>query len=115
MKNTIKQNKLLAEFLEYKNITPEDRDFNIYEGDALIINGETKKLIEAMSMEFSTNWNWLIIVIKKIRNIVNTELSINEFDKFRYLEQRLNPYNYEIDSVFNGCIEFIKWYNENNK
>ena len=88
MKNTIKQNKLLAEFLECKNITPE---------------------------EFSTNWNWLILVIKKILNIVNTELSINEFDKFRYLEQRLNPYNYEIDSVFNGCIEFIKWYNENNK
>ena len=63
-------------------------------------------------LKYYYDWNWLIPVIKKIREVVNTELSIDDFDKHRGLEQRLNPYNYDIDSIHKGCVEFIKWYNQ---
>ena len=59
---------------------------------------------------FESSWDWLIPVLKKIREIVNRDLSINDFYENKGLEQRLNPYDYDIDSVYKGAVEFIKYY-----
>ena len=60
---------------------------------------------------FNMDWNFIIKIIKQIREIVNTEFSIDEYSESKGLVERLNPYNYDIESVQKGCLEFIKGYN----
>ena len=66
MRRTVKEireaNNLIAEFMGYKNTTPTDKDFNIYE------NKEGHK-IETMSMRYHDSWEWLMPVIEKIESI----------------------------------------------
>lgn len=73
----------------------------------------TQEYIADDEMEYHCSWDWLMPVVKKIREIVNVEMSIDEFDDHRGLEQRLNPYTYDIESIHKGVVEFINWYNEN--
>lgn len=61
--------------------------------------------------KYPVSWDWLIPVIKKIREIIETEMSLYKFDKFRHFANRLNPYNHDIGEVYLYCIEFIKSYN----
>lgn len=61
----LKYNEICAIFLGYKNTTPTDKDFNIYEKE----NGEVGNLIETMSMKFHSDWNWVIKVIDTIEKL----------------------------------------------
>jgi hypothetical protein len=110
---TIENNKLLAEFMGYVNTTPTDKDFNIYEGKELVVKGKVKNLIEAMSMEFHTDWNWLMEVVEKIESLSEEQKVIN------FSRQNKSIFDFKlteskIEATYNACIEFIKWYNENN-
>ena len=76
--------------------------------------GKENELCRSLSApQFHKSWDWIMPVIKKIRGIVNEELTIDEFDNNRYLENRLSPYNYDIKSINKAVVEFIKWYNLN--
>jgi hypothetical protein len=55
-------NERCAKFLGYKNTTPTDKDFNIYEK-------EGSPLIEVMSMKFHTDWNWIMEVVEAIEKM----------------------------------------------
>lgn len=63
-------------------------------------------------LKFIKSWDWLIPVIKRIREIVNTNLSIDEYHNTVRISQQLNPYDYDIQSIFKAVVEFIKWYNQ---
>ena len=80
------------------NLETTDRLITEFMGDSRVKN-------------YSKSWDALIPVIKKIREIVNTELNIDEYFDNVGLSQRLNPYDYDIESVYNGVVEFIKKYN----
>lgn len=60
---------------------------------------------------FHESWDWLMPCIKKIREILNTELSFNDYDNWRYLQVTLNPFNYDIDFIHSKVVVFIQWYN----
>ena len=100
-------NKLIAEFTRRKYFNHPIRvSYNDGKSQARTLAPEQ------FIPNFHSDWNCLMEVVKKIREVVNTELSANDFDKHRGLEQRLNPYTYDITSIYNGCVEFIKWYNQ---
>lgn len=111
--STTENNKLLAEFMGFTLGHPDKNETRWKNCWFTTSNGTWNSRIDIL--HFNTDWNWLMEVIEKIRGIVNTELSVDDFDKHRGLEQRLNPYNYDIQSIYNGCIEFIKWYNLQNQ
>jgi hypothetical protein len=63
----LQYNKRCAEFLGYKNLTPDDKDFNIYENEkGMIIGNKIYTLLETMSMTFHSDWNWIMEVLKQI-------------------------------------------------
>ena len=119
MQNIIENNKIIAEFLGYINTTPSDKVFSIYENNANPFLGKT--LLEPMSMKFHSDWNWLMQVVEKIENLSKEGetymLSITKFSaRVTYKGSRIVDLpidNTKIEAVYNACVEFIKWYNEN--
>jgi len=59
------RSKQIALMLGYVNTTPEDKDFNIFEYPVKI--GIIPKMIETMSMQFHSDWNWLMEAVEFIR------------------------------------------------
>jgi hypothetical protein len=112
--NTIENNKLIAEFLGYVNTTPNDKDFSIYEGNTLNIKGNVKNLIEPMSMEFHSDWNWLMEVVAKIRDYKQVKVwdttALTLMNEIIHVAGRAR-----LSATYNACINFIKWHNNKTK
>jgi hypothetical protein len=112
--NIIENNKLIAEFLGYVNTTPNDKDFSIYEGNTLNIKGNVKNLIEPMSMEFHSDWNWLMAVVTEIRTYkypsVSDTTCLTLTNEIVQLAGRAR-----LEATYNACINFIKWHNNKTK
>lgn len=111
----IEDNKLLAEFLGYQNTTPNDKDFDIYE-----LKG--KPLIEAMSMKFHSDWNWLMSVVDKIEGLGSCQIDISSnWCRIGYKDTKFNydsRNHFKVtkkEAVYLACVEFIKWYNKEQK
>ena len=112
----INSNNLIAEFMGFVNTTPTDKDFNIYQN-------KEGKMIETMSMEYSTSWDWLMPVVEKIElmgyNVICTPMST--MDGWHCsIESYNEPWNgtdsiddTKILAIFNSVVQFIKYYNEN--
>ena len=73
---------------------------------------------------YHSDWNWLMEVVEKIEeteienNILMLESIGNEAkfiydDGCRFLNSNIGET--KIEAVYNACLEFIKWYNEQNK
>lgn len=120
---TLKNNKLIAEFLSIK-IHPcetiENFKFLPIEERGLY-NGY---FIDAL--KYHEDWNWLMEVVEKIESI---EYGIYQVDILqegcKILERcrllidkrvgKLESDTTKIESVYLACVEFIKWYNNQNK
>lgn len=77
--NRIEYNKLCAEFLGYTNTTPTDPDFSIYENEkGITIKGRFYKLLEPMSMEFDSDWNWTMQVLRKVLTCIEPSSSLRQ-------------------------------------
>lgn len=74
------RNKQIALMLGYINTTPTDKDFNIFENKEKPFSA-IPKMIETRSMEFHSDWNWLMEAVE-------------------FVESR----GYEID-IFANCVE----------
>jgi len=107
--NTTENNKLIAKFLglQQKSIK-----------GGFLKNGI---LVKYDNLKFHNDWNWLMEVVEKIENY-------NEFTSVLFAPQGCaidcfvengfsfsNDCNTKIEATYNACIEFIKWYNEQNK
>jgi hypothetical protein len=82
----IENKRLIATFMEYANGKP---------------------LTDSLLNSLYNDWNSIIPVIQEIKAKAK---EINYVDMVG-LEQRLNPFNYELVSIVKGCVEFIKTYN----
>jgi len=107
-------NKMIAEFLGYKNTTPTDKDFDIYEN-------KDGKLLEAMSMQYHSDWNWLMPVVEKIRTIPGMDFMINGDHSKVVLIKNVSVKGFKkietlesgsMQSIYKTAVKFIKWYNE---
>lgn len=97
-KEIIENNKLIAEFMEWKEYV-NDRGILIYK------KGEDLKSISQLN--YSTSWDWLMPVVVKCFGV-----NVNNNDDFSFkLNDALLETN--IKTLYNAVIEFIKWYNLN--
>jgi len=112
--NTTENNKIIAEFLGYKSETKSDYlIFEIPSND-----GKNYKVIDK-DLEFYSNWNWLMEVVEKIESLGfvfnitsgNTTVLKNHAAIYQTLIYRIDGRK-KIQAVYNTCVEFIKWYNQ---
>jgi len=91
--NTTENNKLILEFM-----------------------GEPHKVWQDLA--YHSDWNWLMEVVEKIENLGSKSAIVNHLGKHIFTVS-LNDNiisedgNTKIEAVYNACVEFIKWYNEN--
>jgi hypothetical protein len=94
--DTIENNKLIAEFL-----------------------GATDKHIEnfggAENLKYHSDWNWLMSVVEKIENLSYDVQIILDFCTITNGDYSKTTQlgGAKIHNVYNACVEFIKWRNEN--
>lgn len=114
----IQGNKLIAEFMGWKL------------GELFEWPNGGKGYVLETELKYHTSWDWLMPVVEKINKIcreVGGELSNHSRDQ-KDLENPLdNPRHWkswsyhnarlstDIVYVYNGVVEFIKWYNQNNQ
>lgn len=136
MKNTVENNKLLAEFLEFEKVKFLNGCYTFIIPDYLS-HGEYKNLtlednkeVVAWDVEnliFHKDWNWLMKVVEKIHSMQSYGVLINpngtyiqdEDDKIICMTFKNEEVNGEIisssniEATFNCCAEFVKWLNKN--
>ena len=105
LKDYTETNKLLAEFEGYKI------DWGYKKNSVLMLG----TVVSVKKLQYHCTWNWLIPVVEKINKVVMTELTVSQRMQFEYLEQRLSPYSYSMESIYKSVVEFVKWYNHHIK
>ena len=119
MDNTTENNKLIAEFLDWEfddlSETFETPFLKLVEPQAFGDEQFSSKL-QDFELEFHTDWNWLMQVVEKIESLDNDlniyayhcELIYNVGENIETFEAKS-----KIEAVYNACVTFIEWYNEN--
>ena len=98
-------NKIIAEFMGLNNLKDSKGDAWDY-----MNTGKSIYTLRTKNLHYESDWNWLMKVVEKIFkdfykiNPCPIYLKIN-------IEKALNEVN--IEAVYNACVEFIKWYNQN--
>jgi hypothetical protein len=100
-------NKLIAEFLGYET----------YEMNGVLnVEYSEDNIRTIQDTHYHIDWNWLMQVVDKIESLgVVVEIRENVC----YIETTPNDYYSELETtkiqaVYKACVEFIKWYNEQN-
>ena len=103
--NTTENNKIIAEFMGWKI-----KNYSTPISDIVTPYGQ----LTENQLKFHSDWNWLMEVVEKIESLGNV-FSID--NKKVYI---LNDVAWctaqvgetKIQAVYNACLEFSKWYNE---
>ena len=123
MKNIIENNKLIAEFMGvFDKILSTGNIHSWSDAPFYYTTEDTReKVIKNISKysKYSKDWNWLMQIVDKIENMGNdvlitsnyVQITYNEGENFINLELKGNIM---LETVYNACVEFIKWYNKNN-
>jgi hypothetical protein len=107
----LQYNKRCAEFLGYKNTTPDDKDFNIYQSEkGMIIGNKIYTLLETMSMRFHSDWNWIMEVVEAIEkkawvNIKGCAVDISTIVNLNAPTKK--------EAVVQAINQFLIWYEQN--
>jgi hypothetical protein len=126
---TTENNKLIAEFMGIKELITESQFL------AMEHKAHNPTIIEYL--KYNTDWNGLMEVVEKIesikpfqlmdRNWIGFDVKIyktfntqTHYCTIKYLKEQgdmtiSNGFSKQskIEAVYNACVEFIKWYNEN--
>ena len=112
--NTTKNNKIIVEFLGYTQPHPD------YPTTTYWYKKDKQPLVY---LSFHSDWNWLMEVVKEIEGL-DGHLHICDNDVFIHFPKRIKDC-IRIDgerlkltkkeAVYNACVEFIKWYNTQQK
>ena len=124
MNNIIENNKLIAEFMGWKE--NKDMEVKLTSGGITYYFQKNDEACIPETMCYHSDWNWLMKVVEKIESI---EDGIYQVDILQegcnilkrcalFIDKRVGKLESDttkIESVYLACIEFIKWYNEQNK
>ena len=96
-------NKIIAEFMGFELF--EGKYYELSQFGYIKTNGEWSDVFYPSTVRFHKDWNWLMEVVEKI----------SEY-RLVYPEQANKVCNLKVvinrDALYNACVEFIKWYNE---
>lgn len=91
-KEIFKFNERCAEFLGYENTTPTDKAFNIFQNTGNVTIGDKEiELLETMSMQFHSNWDWIMAVKSKICQLDIIDGFITYYDSFQGYKCGIEP------------------------
>jgi uncharacterized iron-regulated protein len=126
-KKIIEGNKLIAEFMEVKNV----REYELNSKHKCLIISDDDGFIDYVEginfLSYNDNWNRIMPVVEKIKKLefeFNTFSDYTKTEKYRN-EVRISELSVDkycrilirntdmLDAIFNAVVEFIKWYNEN--
>lgn len=121
---TEEKNILIAEFLQVDKNT--NGTFELPQHCKITLGGTFKTEFRAEQLMFHKDYNWLMEVAEKIKEIDSvTDFNINFLTGYTTIESYCETDNTKnkvsfgngegIDGIYNACVEFIKWYNEQNK
>jgi len=94
---TEENNEMIAEFMGHEN--PQSWEDDLY----------------------SSDWNWLMDVVEKIEDLnYSVEINKQEDGDYQCLVTKSSIVSSEfsdikINAVYNACVKFIRWYNNQNK
>lgn len=111
--NTTENNKSIAEFLGW---TLDDEELNTFRKR---VNG----IYRYANFKFQTDWNDLMEVVEKIETIEEQRFLFQISTRQGFYAEVRERFSYEtkiedawgetrIEAVYDACVEFIKWYNE---
>lgn len=131
-------NKIIAEFIGFTQVYPNLKNYDKPNSPAHLLrykpneeNSVFNKTLHRGSnplcvkndfhpkdMYFNQSWDWLMPVVEKIETI-KFKLPLQEYGQYKAMKIKdalTMGYNglTKIEVVYNTCVEFIKWYNENN-
>ena len=127
MENITENNQLIAEFMGvFDKILSTGNIHSWSDAPFYYTTEDTReKVIKNISKysKYSKDWNWLMQVVEKIENLSKEGetymFSITKFSaRVTYKGSRIVDLpidNTKIEAVYNACVEFIKWYNKQNK
>jgi|SRR5690606_39216022 len=102
----IEANRLLAEFLGFWE-TEETYFYNPY----------FEKGYKYEDMLFSSSWDWIMAVVQKIEFTEGCEVIISKYLVEIYKDNLCKSVckikTSKLDAVYDACITFVKWYNDN--
>lgn len=110
-------NKIIAEFMGAKTLTVDEFKAILKDNrDNGFIHTPNAEIDE--DLKYHSDWNWLMEVVEKIESL-GYDVFINTCvcritDVGQDVLEDIETFNYEnkIQAVYNACVEFIKWYNE---
>jgi hypothetical protein len=70
-------------------------------------------------LEYHSSWDWLMPIIERIESLgYRWEIGMSTISPYHYCKiwsigsiEGISP----LDAIYGACIEFIKWYNQNEK
>ena len=96
-------NKIIAKFMGATLTKDLQIMYPVYEGDSSYVK----------DLKYHLDWNWLMEVVEKC---LVGEAEYNEDEAKKAIHEIYESLcNINITSVYNACVKFIKWYNEQNK
>ena len=110
----IDNNKLIAEFMGAKpNMYTLNKDRSRNYFYEIQVGDIEEKVIKPKAMQFNTDWNWLMPVVKKIRLIVYSK----GFDKLHFTVREMvaGLCRVDIEAVYESVVDFIECYNKKVK
>lgn len=119
MKTTEENNKMIAEFLGWKNHFKNGGSTVVYLSNEEHIQDweffhiEKEMSITPIEMKFHSSWNWLMSVVEKIESIgYGVEIIGNYCKVIGENIQCSQPK--KIEATYKAVVQFIEWYNEQN-
>ena len=121
MENIIENNKIFAEFLDWEfddlSETFETPFLKLVDSHAFGDEQFSCKL-QDFELEFHSDWRWLMTVVEKIESL-GYRIEIVKHICRIYLSNKetiiISENTPKIEAVYIACVEFIKWYNNQNK
>ena len=114
---TIEKNKLIADFMGCKDKnTALQTIAERLKDDEIWLPFHNVESIN--NLKYHKDWNWLIEVIENIESL-GYRIEIVKHICRIYLSNKetiiISENIPKIEAVYNACVEFIKWYNNQNK
>jgi len=113
-------NKIIAEFLGWTKIIDREGEITPFYNLPIKFRNPNgiKEYIPIEGFIFESDWNWLMEVVEKIESLEGIGIDFYKGCIDIYNEEvnliRINRKGLtKIEAVYNACVEFIKWYNEN--
>lgn len=130
MSNTIENNRLIAEFMEIKPLQIGNR-YSISKDHCTSNCTDREETILGFCKmaKYYSNWEWLMEVVEAIEQIQRSKWSKNTYAcvSISFLGCKISFHGNQeeiitfivrtskIEAVYDACVEFIQWYNQQSK